>query len=545
MTVPHQFPSLLEGPAQVVIVAGTGLSTPDAPTVDRLKGDLTAIAASLGSSIVLPEDDADYFYVLAESVLAELEKDGAKTASESRLWLAEKLGMLDDRRWFGEIGLPLSGNTPRHRAIARFAVEKRLRAVVSLNWDTLLESALDSVGLTETPALPRPWELRAHARVIEDADKTRLGGTYVFPVIKPHGCVRNLEQARQQVRLTGVPPTSLIFKLTKTELNELKPEQHSLVDEKVQAYVSECPLLAVGWKASEKYLRDAVSDVAKKTVCRTEQDALTVVNRSWYPSGEKTDTFHEEIASAYGKTAAEAFVAVAKDGCPSTDQLFLWLQARYAVLRLEAACSEPQKTALQDLLAQLDQPVGGSPILSWVDRWLPTWTRLCWRAGVVQGTDPHTGRTIQPSDIPVTPRDVHVPLGGMNVVRRDLAAAGKLLTIMSGALGRFDYEMLPGGMWDAANGCLYLPLPGWRGATEAADLAALKPHVEAMRSWGFVRELKLVWVDTEDTTPDQTRCEQLEAQVRRLMPLAKFATRSEPVWVGIDTLKGDGHASVA
>ena len=128
--------------------------------------------------------------MLAEAVLNSL-ISGGRSDSESRLWLADELGMLDDRRWFGETGLSLSGNTPRHRAIARFAVEDRLKAIVSLNWDTLLEAALDSVGLAEGVTPPRPWRVTARVSAIDDIHMPHLGYANIFPVIKPHGCGRS------------------------------------------------------------------------------------------------------------------------------------------------------------------------------------------------------------------------------------------------------------------------------------------------------------------------------------------------------------------
>ena len=479
------------------------------------------------------------FYKLAEAVLNHLVA-GGMTNPESRLWIAEQLGMLDDRRWFGEIGLPLSGNTPRHRAIARFAVEERLRAIVSLNWDTLLEVALDSVGLAEGNSSPRPWNMRGHARVIDEADKSLLADPHIFPVIKPHGCVRNLEQRRRWLRSKGSLP-SITFKLTSAELSSLSHTQQSLIDEKVRDYVSVCPVIAVGWKAQEKYLRDTITWIAQK-VKRTEKDSFTLVNRSWYPSGKKKEPYHQEIASAYGKTEAEAFVKVGNSDYPTFDQLFLWLQARYALFRLIAVSPTQQQSTLQHLLAELNQPSWDHPVLAWVDRWLPTWTRICWRAGVMQGNDPLSGRKVEPWDIPIMPRDVHVPLGCMTGDRSDLQAAAKLLMAMSNTMSRFNFEFFPGGIWDSEHGYLYLPLPGWRGMGKYADLSALKPQIETMRNWGFVRQLYLVWLDTKNTPPDQARCRELEVQVRRLIPLVKFADQTGTAWIDIEELKGDNHA---
>ena len=491
------------------------------------------VALGLGVS---PNGD---FYDLAEAVLNNL-VNGGKSDAESRLCLAEELGMLDDRRWFGEIGLPLSGNTPRHRAIARFSVEKRLRAIVSLNWDTLLEAALDSVGLADGDRPPRPWEITSRASVIDDTHMPHLASAHVFPVVKPHGCVRNLEQARRQSRSTGTTPP-VIFKLTQSELDNL-PAGQTRVDKKVECYLSECPLIAVGWKASEGYLRDTVIRTAQ-TVHRTELDAFTLASRSWYPNIRSNDTFHDDIATAYGKTKFEAFAEVG-NGQPSLDCLFQWLQARYALTKLMASSPANQVT-LQLLLQQLDQPVHGHFVLRWVDSWLHTWVRLCWRAGVMQGIDPHTNQKIESWDIPVMPRDVHVPLGSMSVERRELQAAAKLLVVLGNDLSRFDFEKFPGGFWDAATRSLYILLPGWRGTAQPADLAALQPLIEALRGLGFVRNIHLVRLDTEAALPDQAYYNQLAAQVGQLMPLANFATVDALTWVDLETLKGGTHEAVA
>lgn len=532
MAIPHCFPSLVdETTLQTVLIVGAGLSYGHLPILVELKSKLNKAANKLG---IATDDDFYDFYELAEVVLQSL--NVGKTDAESRLWLAEELGLLDDRRWFGDTGLPISGNTPRHRVIARFAVERRLRAVVSLNWDTLLEAALDSVGLAADGAkIPRPWEITAHTSAIDETHMPSLGNAHVFPVIKPHGCVRNLEQARRQFRSTGTTPF-VIFKLIKTELDNLPPEQKTLIDMEVQGYIAKCPLIAIGWKAGEDYLRNTVSETAKKAQHKN-QDAFTLVDLFW-------DKNHTEIAAAYGKNDDEAFAEVKANAPPTTDCLFQWLQARYALNKLMASSLANQAKLLL-LLQQLDQPVHGHFILRWVDCWLPTWVRLCWRAGVMQGNNPYTNQKIEPWDIPVMPRDVHVPWGTMTGDRRELQAAAKLLAVLGSDLSRFDFEKFPGGFWDADTRILYIPLPGWKGTAQPADLAALNPLIEALRSLGFVQDINLVWLDTEDTPPDQTRCDQLAAQVRRLMPLEKFARSDALTWIDLETLKGAPHELVA
>lgn len=518
MVTPHRFPSLIDEPTtQSLLIAGAGLSFGYVPILEELKSKLDQTALSLG---VAHNDD---FYKLAETVLNSLVNSG-KSDAESRLCLAESLGLLDDRCWFGEIGLPLSGNTPRHRAIARFSVEGRLRAIVSLNWDTLLEAALDSVGLADGSRSPRPWRITARVSIIDDTHMPHLGQAHVFPVIKPHGCVRNLEQARRQFRSLGSTPT-IILKLIQSELDNL-PVGQTLVDKKVEGYLSECPLIAIGWKADEGYLRNTVIKTAQ-AVQHAKLDAFTLASRSWYAN-------HDDIVIAYSKTKLEAFAQVGNS--EQLDCLFQWLQARYALNKLIEASSDPHKATIQQLLQELDQPVHGHFILRWVDSWLPTWVRLCWRAGVMHGIDPHTNQKIEPWDIPVMPRDVHVPLAGMTVERRELQAAAKLLAILGSDLSRFDFEKYPGGFWDAESLSLYIPLPGWRGAEKTTDLAALKPLVEAIRGLGFVQNMYLVWLDTDAAPPDKAYRNQLSAQVGQLMPLEKFARRDALTWVDLEAL---------
>ena len=161
------------------------------------------------------------------------------------------------------------------------------------------------------------------------------------------------------------------------------------------------------------------------------------------------------------------------------------------------------------------------------------------------GSDPHTNRTIESWEIPVMPRDVHVPIGGLSTERRDLQAAVKLLFKLNDALNRFNFDLFPGGFWESTKRCLYIPLPGWRGTTPSSDLAALKPLVEAMQSLGFVEKIYLVWLDTENTPPNETLRRQLEAQICRLMPLTIFACGDAVGWVDLQEMKGGSHASMA
>jgi len=162
----------------------------------------------------------------------------------------------------------------------------------------------------------------------------------------------------------------------------------------------------------------------------------------------------------------------------------------------------------------------------------------------MQGNDPHTNNRVNPWDIPIIPRDVHVPLGSMTGDRRELQAAAKLLAILGNDLSRFNFEKFPGGFWEDENQILYIPLPGWRGVSQPSDLAALKPSIEALRSLGYIRHIYLVWLDTETTPPVQVSRNQLAAHLSRLMPLTHFATAGALAWVDLESLKGGTHEAV-
>ncbi len=520
--IPHKFPSLVEGPVQLVIIAGTGLSAPNAPTVKVLKDKLDGVATKLG---VDPDSD---FYILADAILSHLTNSG-KDESDTRLWLAEELGLLDDRRWFGEIGLPLSGNTPRHRALARFVVEERLAAIVSLNWDALLEAALDSVGLKEGDSPPRPWKVTKYSRIIDNTHMPLLAHANVFPVIKPHGCVRNLEHLRKEMR-AGNTIGTVTFKLTSTEMNNLSTAQDNAVNNNVNDYVAKYPLIGIGWCASEDYLRKIIVEIADQ-VKRTESDPFTLIDLEW-------NSNHSEIATAYNKDRSSAFVQVSRDPSISTDCLMQWLQAIHALKLMVNMVPVTERAPLKKILLELEQPCCDHPAQRWADYWLPTWVRICWRAGAMRGVDPQTNKPIGPFEIPIIPRDAHIPLTGMSIERRDLHAATKFLNALPKSIKNFCFKQYPGGIFDKVKQYLYLPLPGWKDATvPSSDLAALKPLVEALKGLGYVRKIFLVLLNSQDDEPDMLLRAQLEAQFRSLMPMTRFATGENISWIDLEELK--------
>jgi hypothetical protein len=535
MPLPHNFPSLTEGQAQTVAVCGTGLSAPTAPTVPGLTPKMREVAESLGVQVG-PNDD---FYVLAGRCIDSLTANNARTDALARLELAEQLGLLDDQKWFGSVGVPLLGNTPRHRVLARLAVEQRIRAVVSLNWDTLLEAALESAGLEATCMTPRPWKMTTHSSVVVDTHLSRLASDRTFPVYKPHGCVRDLEKARQRWK-QGQLPQEITFKLTEVELDEL-PNGQSLVDQAVQGHLAVCPLIAVGWKASERYLRETVIRAA--LVNNASVDAFTLISRSWYPNGagQAHETYHGDIATAYNRTQANSFASVNNAPVdPSMDCLLLWIYARYALRRLFSACIDPDvKAALQQLADNLSIQKCDDPLIAFCDYWLPSWVTICWRAGAMQAVDPDTGQQISASDIPLSPRDIHIPLMGLAQVRHDLVAAALLLRTIHLNLAKLDFMRFPGAMFNGSIGRLYVLFPGWSSGAPLLDTEALQPLLRSISQIGFVQEIRLVFLMSDAPSIDDSVMHQAVAQVTARLPISGWTERKSISWISVGDLAGD------
>jgi hypothetical protein len=102
---------------------------------------------------------------------------------------------------------------------------------------------------------------------------------------------------------------------------------------------------------------------------------------------------------------------------------------------------------------------------------------------------------------------------------------------LSDSLGRFSFDLYPGGLLDRSTRRLYLPLPGWKAAVPSSDLAALKPLVEALGGLGYVSKIVLLWLNDKDEAADTALRHQLEAQVRLLMPLSAYAGDQTLSWM--------------
>lgn len=532
---PYAFPTLLEGAAQTFAVIGTGLSYPDCPTADELgKKRVRSATKLLGlpDPIPAPEDQAFDLYVWAETAL-ELLKSPDKDESRLRWELAKALGLLDDLQWFGNVGLPIRGNTPRHRALARLIIEGRFSAFYCLNWDALMDRALESVGLKEirrledSPPVGRPWILTAYARVIHAGHQTRVTDEKrVFPLFKPHGCVEELRSGAQQV----------VFKITSTDL-QLQPDQEQrFIEGRLSVLAGGKPILGIGWKAGEGYLRNAIL----ATEPANSDDAFILASRSWYPCN------HGPIAQHRNSNMFQAHAAVGNPNQPTTDTLFPWLFARYVLRKLSSAAAPADRQYIENLAVNLDAPekaVKKDPLVLWCDDWLPAWVRLCWQVGAMEGCDPATNQEICPHDIPLGPPDLHIPLTGISNKRQDLKAAAQLLVTLSNQ-GHFDYTQFPGALWDRRRLHLILPLPTWGDLAQFNDLAGLKNLFTALRQHGLgaVRKVSLLALAPGDAPPiDALARNKLAALVARRMTHFAYARSADFDWLKLEDLKGEAH----
>jgi hypothetical protein len=524
----YAFPSLIGDTAsQSFAFIGTGLSTPNCPTVADLIQEIPAASNQLklpsGYELIVN------LYEWAEKTLQHLQSIG-DSEDHARYKMATALGLLEDQRWFGTVGLPLRGNTPRHRAIARLIAEGRFSGAYSLNWDALLERTLESVGLgeirvgTDTPPSKRPTSLTAYARVISHDHQVRIANRQrVFPLFKPHGCVEELSCSRDE---------NVIFKITKSDLEKQSQEDQKLAEGQVNALAGGSPILAIGWRAGEEYLRRAI----QQTQPATGRDAFVLASRTWDP-----DT-HGKIAKTRNTTEEQSHAVVSKGTSPTSDSLFPWLFARYALRKVRAAASALHKAKIDALQVALDDPEQWPRTLGIVqccDNWLPSWVRLCWQIGAMEGCDPATNEIIRPYDIPTVPPDVHIPLGGIVMVRKDLEAAAELLATV-GDSGRYDYQTFHGALWDAKTLHLILPLPTWGDPLTFNDLAGLKNLFTAFRQHGLgkVREVSLLPLSGGANSPDMSVRYKLAALVAKRMPHSRFADGMQLKWMELTELAG-------
>lgn len=470
-TLPHNFERFLSANEPPVLVAGAGLSWGLVPLPGPLLKQRKELAdEELQSKYGVAPIDVDLADDMALFIWAEAVIDALATIApgEEKRIVARPLGLTSEDCWTAKVGIELRGTTPRHRVIARFAREQMWKSIWSINWDTILESALEQVGLERDKGPSDQGWPTAFATNLLSADLAVHSPNHIIEICKPHGCVHGLATA-EQLFLAGEPEMarSICRRLMigKTELETVREnEDDNAFFARFRDHVLSSPLVAVGWSASEPSLNKVVKESVTPKPETNKVAELTIIDP------ECNDKGHAEMLVAYGLDAEQVHCKVSSpDAELTTDQLFLWLQVRFALLNIEKRVCAEWKGAIDALLVSTSDGVLPDYLIRFADDFLPAWVRLCWRSGIVE-----LPPGIDPESFDLEKQDQHIPLRGAETIRDDLRSAASVLVSLQGLGDQWDLAKFPGCFWDAGSQHLVIPIPAWAEPGKANDLRALK-----------------------------------------------------------------------
>ena len=192
---PHDFSKFISANRPASLIIGAGVSHGLVPLPYELIRDkkitvekeLKDRYGCVPVNVDIKKSDA--LYEWAEGILKQLE---IIDSTKAKLILAQELGLTKDPRWMAKVDVELRGSSARHRVIARFAKEGLWESIWSLNWDTILESALECVGLErgEGPKT-QPWPTLYSVNLLIN-NFSETSPKHIITVNKPHGCVYSL-----------------------------------------------------------------------------------------------------------------------------------------------------------------------------------------------------------------------------------------------------------------------------------------------------------------------------------------------------------------
>lgn len=524
LPIPHNFPSLRNGPRKPFLVCGTGLSHSIAPSVQDVTKKCPQAEIELGCSVSIHNNNLDtngYLYDWAEAVYIQLQQ---RNEQFPKLSIANSLGLLDDPTWRGKINMPLRGTYPRHRVIARFAREEKWHAIWSLNWDCLLEAGLESVGIEEVDVVSteQPWPTK-YVTYVTHEDLPYINQRKTITIYKPHGCVKSLIRAKDELNKGDEKLAKVLgkrFIITRKELSELEGKLNDPQDRLFSCHfcthLSTNPLLAVGWSVSETYLIQLVKKALPNQPQSNCADELTIVDIKFNGRG------HKQLTECYCCDEHKAYVEVSSGSSGfTTDCLFLWLQALYALECLEKY-TDFESNYIATLRTRYEEPVLDDFVIDWVDNFLPTWIRLCWREGLV--TYYQNGEPIPRSSILIEKQDEHIPWHIEGIKRPDLTAAARLLKAIGKNVKMWNFDKFPGGFWKASKGLLIIPLPVW-GKDNHVELSGLKILLKQLdQDFGYVREFAILPVHTDPhVVISDDKKANLKARVANMCPRIQYA----------------------
>jgi hypothetical protein len=526
-TLPHNFPSIRAngngGFRPSLLTIGAGMSFGIVPLPPKLCEQKRAKAeAQLSLTTSLASTDFN-LYRWADEILQQLV---AQNDPNPKLRLAQSLDIPTDHCWKGCAAT--ERNTPRHRVIARFAREGIWEQIWSLNWDWVQESGFENVGIKfNEPDAGLPWPT-GFSTFITAAECAVMGVPYVVKMIKPHGCVRALVEAEVETRKGNYPQAvarANRFLITETELANLAPQPgtQNFIFASLCIALASHPWVIAGWSVSETYLLNYIDQEVRPLLAQRQlvSDELSVIDIQFNAAG------HTRLASVYRKTPADAHVPVG--AALTTDQLFLWIQALYALDCLRRFANA-EVTIIDQIAGQLQQPPSPMPFVSgWVDSFLPVWVRLCWRCGVVDAFN-RLGQAVLPDNLLLESPGEHIPWHLPYMPRPELTAAARLLVALqnNGHGAVWDYEAFPGGLFRTSDNLLVIPLPAWE-IGKINNLRGLKPLVDAICKHGAAPINRLailpVAVQAGDTVSPAAKL-QLKQFVAQYFPVIHFAQTS-------------------
>lgn len=519
---PHNFPSVVSGQNAPLLLIGAGMSYGHVPMPKTLAAELMKyfsatphVAPSKYATCEDPKAPSECLYCLSENFLAM----PSPSPEHQRYSLAEHIGLFSEDMWIGNIELPFNRNLGRHRAVARLAADARLHCVVSLNWDALLERAFEAIGITPTQKLlDQPGSKTSYSVIVSDTEEFALN-TKQFAIYKPHGCVEKLRSNRN-----NLPLPLPILKVTHSDLNTLDNNAGEAsaenpnpdVTHKIYTAWKKRPFIACGWSGSERYLQ-TISKTVKDKGPSTTQDRLSVISIDWSPS-------HQIIADSCSTDKDGSLFSVTTP--QDTDELFLWAYARFAIQQLANRAPAGVKLAIQKIAVDLEQFTHyRHPTIRFCDDFLPSWTRLCCRLGLVDFYE--DGKKLDPGRIPLTPRDWHVPfithIDSPPECRPDLQSATRLLEKIVDSNEEWDLAAFPGSLWNTEHATLLIPVPHF-GKTNSFDLSGMKPLIEESRRHGMLARIrKIRLLPLYASTPLQedegnARNRQFSSSLQRLFP---------------------------
>lgn len=516
--LPHQFAGLRQGQRPPFLIAGAGLSHSLVPLPrNLLLSRKDAAEAELGCTSV--DIDPNHPYALYDWAKQIIDQLRAKHVPIPKLRLADALLLTVAGEWSGKVGLPLRGTMPRHRVIARLAREDRWASLWTFNWDAHIENALEKIGFDrDEPSATQPWRM-AYRTILTAADFTHLTRRDLLCILKPHGCVRGLIAAKELEATGNLASAEALadrFMITKDDLDA---ERTNPTDQrffiKLKSSLIESPLIVAGWSISEPYLIAVINETLKPFVRQNELEELTILDITFNPNG------HAQTAECYGLAQPQVFMQLETTANGfNCDSFFLWVQAVFALDRILNAAPVNTTAAIGTLRSGLIATQTGHCLIEFADDFLPAWVRFCWRSGLI------TCPGFQSHELRMELEDLHIPLQLPNVVRRDLAAAAYLLTLIPPNCADWDFSQFPGSLWNRVTGHLVIPIPSW---SSLVEIAALQPLMASLEKYaGFITAISLLPLTfDQDNAPILN--DVIEAQkpvLASFIPITKYADPS-------------------